>query len=133
MYFDCNCCARHQHNKAFIENDNLQIITKNNTFDPNYKWEGSYKSNYNPDYCGCPCICRKLSRNMARDWLTKKYGRKAVEGDKFYLGIKLSEFTIEDIEYDKKYKNVIYAIHLGGEFLFKKKIENLIISYVYFK
>ena len=99
LYFECNCCARHQHNKAFIEDDNLRIITKNNTFDPNYKWEGSYKSNYLPDYCGCPCICRKLSRIMARHWLTKKYGQKAVDGENFYLGIRLSKFTIEDIEY----------------------------------
>jgi len=103
MCFNCNCCRKHQNNKAYLKNGKLQIITKDNYFDPSFEWEGTYREElYEPDNEGfCTCICRKMSRNHARYFLSNKYGIEAIMDNKKYLGIKLSNETQETIEINK--------------------------------
>jgi hypothetical protein len=105
MCFNCNCCRKHQNNKAHLKNGKLQIVTKDNYFDPSFKWKGTYREElYEPYNEGsCTCACRKMSRNHARYFLYNKYGSEAIMGDKRSLGIKLSKETQEHIIMNEMY------------------------------
>ena len=94
ILFSCNCCKRHQRNKAIIKNDKLSIITKNNYFIPNFKWDGCYRINDDPE--DCDCSCRQQGRMIARNWLQKKYGVNSInyQDQDWFLGMKPPEWII---------------------------------------
>tara|TARA_B100002019_G_C21056427_1_gene491856 strand:- start:210 stop:749 length:540 start_codon:yes stop_codon:yes gene_type:complete len=92
ILFSCNCCKRHQRNKAIIKNDELSIITKNNYFISNFNWDGCYV--YQGD--GCDCACRNEGRLIARRWLKKKYGVEACQEQNrsWFLGMQPPKWLI---------------------------------------
>ena len=62
-FFECNCCKRHQFNKALITNNDLNIITKSCVFKD---WV------YDKNQVNCNCHCRHNGREFAREWLKEK-------------------------------------------------------------
>ena len=92
ILFSCNCCKRHQRRKAIIKNDELSIITKNEYFIPNFKWDGCYVL-YDDHFCDCSC--RQEGRMIARRWLEKKYGIDSTNyntNPAWYLGMRPPEW-----------------------------------------
>jgi len=66
-YLGCNCCQRHQINKACIMPEGLIIITRSCVFKPTrYDDIDDEINNY------CTCDCRHIGRRNARKWMENK-------------------------------------------------------------
>ena len=106
----CNCCKRHQKNKAEIDpvNGTFRIITKPIVNNPDFVFPGSYRisassrGKFRREFDGglsksaCPCNCRSVSRHSVRNYMRNLYGKNAMDGERMYLGIPKSEKLLED-------------------------------------
>ena len=68
-YLGCNCCQRHQLNKAYITSGGLVIITRACVFKPT-----RYDDIDDEIDQRCTCNCRHMGRQYARKWMEKKGG-----------------------------------------------------------
>ncbi len=66
-YLGCNCCQRHQTNKACITPEGLIIITRACVFKPT-----RYDDIDDEIDERCKCDCRHRGRRNARKWMEKK-------------------------------------------------------------
>jgi hypothetical protein len=89
----CNCCKRHQINKAEIDhvNKNYRIITKSIVNKSDFPFKGCYRvsdesrgkfryENYGGIKGNCPCNCRAVSRHSVRRYMKNMYGKDALDG-----------------------------------------------------
>jgi hypothetical protein len=105
----CNCCKRHQKNKAEIDpvNGTFSIITKPIVNNPGFVFSGSYRissssrGKFRREFKGgfsksaCPCNCRSVSRDSVRKYMRNLYGENAMDGERMYLGIPKSEKLLD--------------------------------------
>jgi len=78
-FYNCDCCEKHQYNKAVIAIDGLFIVTKPCVFTafrytgrvPPEQW---YTNAYGDDGVRCHCNCRHTGREAARIWLKQTTG-----------------------------------------------------------
>ena len=78
-FYDCDCCEKHQYNKAVITDVGLMICTKPTIFTA-FRYSGRvppeqwYIDLYGDDGETCHCICRHSGRDCARMWLKQEEG-----------------------------------------------------------